>query len=160
MPQIGEEEEMRLGICTGFLLAVSLIAGCTASPDAGYEAVKVRKPLVFGHGGVVPDPVKTGRDFVAPTTQVLYIDVRPIQFTMAIDDMFSKDNVPLDFNAAMRVRVTNSVRMVVEFGADNVQLGNLTFPSWYVNNIAKPWERAIRRAVKSYGMSEMVSDVV
>lgn len=40
------------------LLVVALAIGCrTVQPDAGHEAVLVRKPLIFGSGGVDPTPV-------------------------------------------------------------------------------------------------------
>lgn len=43
------------------LLIVALVVGCrTVQPDAGHEAVLVRKPLFFGSGGVDETPVKTG----------------------------------------------------------------------------------------------------
>ena len=141
------------------LLTVAVVGCNSAAPDPGQVAVVVKKPWVFGAGGVRQEPVKTGREWFALSTQVWYVDVKPIQYTMAIDDMFSKDNVPLDFNAAMRVRVTDPVRLAVEFGVHDVQWDEkYSAPAWYTNNVFKPWERAIRRAVKNYGMSEMVSD--
>ena len=43
-----------------FVLAGMMSACATVQPDAGHEAVLVRKPLIFGSGGVDPMPVKTG----------------------------------------------------------------------------------------------------
>src|SRR5689334_25116740 len=45
--------------------------------DAGHEGVLVKKPVFFGHGGVDPVPATTGRVAVAPTTEVIDVDVRP-----------------------------------------------------------------------------------
>ena len=43
------------------ILSVVVLSACsTVQPDAGHEAVLVRKPLIFGSGGVDPTPVKTG----------------------------------------------------------------------------------------------------
>ena len=42
------------------VLLVAAAAACrTVTPDAGHEAVLVRKPLIFGSGGVDSTPVKT-----------------------------------------------------------------------------------------------------
>jgi hypothetical protein len=51
------------------LAAVIAFAGCTTyGPDAGHEVVLIKKPWIFGHGGVVDEPVQTGRTFTASTT--------------------------------------------------------------------------------------------
>lgn len=62
-------------LVVGVLLsAVMVSAGCRkAAPDPGQEAVKVRKPWIFGHGGVDRTPVKTGMSWVAPSTDIWYV---------------------------------------------------------------------------------------
>lgn len=142
------------------LVAAALLTGChAATPDPGQVTVVVKKPWFFGDGGVRQQLVQTGQEWFAWSTQLWYVDVKPTQFTMVIDDMFSKDNVPLDFNAAMRIRITDPVRLATDFGVQDIQWNEkYSAPAWYSNNVFKPWERAVRRAVKNYGMSEMVSD--
>ena len=82
-------------------VALVFVSACTAaSPDPGQEAVLVRKPWLFGHGGVEATPVKTGRSWVAVTTQVWYVTTVPMLFTEHFDDLMSLDGVPLDFNAS------------------------------------------------------------
>ena len=150
----------RVAQITTLAIAAVIITGChAATPNEGQVAVVVKKPWFFGDGGVRQQSVQTGREWFALSTELRYVDIKPIQFTMVIDDMFSKDNVPLDFNAAMRVRVTDPVRLAVEFGVDDIPWNeSYSAPAWYSNNVFRPWERAVRRAVKNYGMSEMVSD--
>ena len=98
-------------------VAVVFVSACTAAaPDPGQEAVLVRKPWVFGHGGVEATPVKTGRSWVALTTQVWYVNTVPMLFTEHFDDLMSLDGVPLDFDASLRVQVTDSVALVDKFG--------------------------------------------
>ena len=46
-----------------FLLATS---GCLRAVDAGHEAVLVKQPVFFGHGGVDPIPVSNGSVTSAP----------------------------------------------------------------------------------------------
>ena len=62
---------------TGCVLSLS---GCIMPAiDAGHEGVLVTKPILFGHGGVEPVPATTGRAMVAPTTEVIDVDIRPVQ---------------------------------------------------------------------------------
>ncbi|MEW6246637.1 MAG: hypothetical protein AB1555_08005, partial [Nitrospirota bacterium] len=73
----------------GGLGAVGLFlmtSGCAlVAIDAGHEGVLVEKPFFFGHGGVDPVPATTGRVTVALTTQVIDVDVRPIQYSEHFD---------------------------------------------------------------------------
>lgn len=128
-------------------LATMLTACSSVTPDAGHEAVLIRKPLFMGHGGVDGSPVKPGRTFVAWTTSAVDVNMQPVTFHLNIDDMMSKDGVPLDFAATIRLRVTDSVRMVTEFG-----------PEWYKNNVEQAFFTAIRDAVKKRGMNEVAID--
>ena len=52
-----------------FAMVAAVSACSTVQPDAGHEAVLVRKPLIFGSGGVDETPVKTGLKYVAFTTR-------------------------------------------------------------------------------------------
>jgi hypothetical protein len=133
--------------CVAF--AMGSTACSSVKPDAGIEAVLVRKPMIFGEGGVGGDPVKTGRRFVAWTTDALYVDMRPVQAGIDFNDLMSRDGVPLDFNASLRYRVTNSVQLVTKFGADE---------NWFARNIEQPFRNAVRDAVKKRGMNEMAID--
>jgi regulator of protease activity HflC (stomatin/prohibitin superfamily) len=128
----------------GMLVAAVVASRCTSvAPDAGQEAVLVRKPILFGHGGVDPTPVKTGRSFVAWTTQAIYVPVVPQQFTVHFEDLMSSDGVPLDFDAIIRLRTKDSVRLMAEFGVD-----------WYKSNIEAEFKNRVRQAVRKHGMNE------
>ncbi len=121
-----------------------MLAGChSVMPDAGQEAVLIMKPMFYGHGGVDPEPVKTGRSYVAWTTDEVYINTQPVVYESSFDDMMSKDGVPLDFHSVIRVQVTDSVSLVKNFGV-----------KWYENNLAAPYANAVRQAVKKHGMNE------
>ncbi len=127
-----------------FLIFFLLIAGCkSAAPDAGHEVVVVRKPLFFGHGGVGTEPVKTGRSYFAWTTQIIEINVQPMQFGLHFEDLMSKDGVPLDFDAIVRLQVTDSVKLVRDFG-----------PNWYDLNVKAEFMNRVRQAVRKHGMNE------
>lgn len=121
-----------------------LTTGCSiASPDAGQEAVLIEKPLIFGHGGVDPTPVKTGTTFIALTTDHIYVNMQPEQHEVKFDDLMSSDGVPLDFDAVIRLQVTDSVDMVARFGE-----------KWFENNVEREFANRVRSAVKKHGMNE------
>jgi len=119
-------------------------AGCRGvGPDAGYEAVLVQKPWIFGHGGVADEPVSTGLSFVAFTTSPVYVNMQPLQYQVHFDDLMSADGVPLDFDAVIRLQITDSVKLIKHFG-----------PRWYENNVEKEFANRVRQAVRRHGMNE------
>jgi regulator of protease activity HflC (stomatin/prohibitin superfamily) len=132
---------MRLaGIC----LVAALATGCHAvAPDAGHEAVLIHKPWVFGHGGVNPTPVKTGQTWVAITTQAVHVTMVPQQHGIHFDDLMSSDGVPLDFDAVVRLQVTDSVSLIQNFGV-----------RWFETNVQAEFANRVRQAVRKHGMNE------
>lgn len=125
------------------LAAFGCSTGCMSTVDAGYQGVLVKKPWVFGHGGVDKEPVATGLTWTAPTTEVVRVNIQPAQFEMQFNDFMSKDAVPLDFHTVIRLQVTDAVKLVDRFG-----------PDWYKNNIGRELENRVRTAVKKHGMNE------
>lgn len=111
--------------------------------DAGQEAVLIDKPLIWGHGGVRPEPITTGRTYVWPTTSHVIVEKRPQQFTEHFDDLMSSDGVPLKFDAALRLIVLDSVPLVQKFGE-----------KWYESNIEVEFRNRVRQAVRKHGMNE------
>lgn len=140
----------------GFAAVVLLVIGATAcrtvTPDAGIEAVLVRKPLIFGSGGVDPEPVKTGLKYVAFTTEAVYVNMQPRRIDAEFTDLMTSDGVPIDFHAVISLQVADSVKLVRDFGADFVGNG---VPGFWVRNLDQPFRTAVRDAVKAHGMNEM-----
>ncbi len=128
-----------------FMMAFSACG--TAKPDAGHEAVLVMKPIFFGHGGVDDSPVRTGLTFTAWTTDAIYVSMQPQQFVVHFEDLMSKDGVPLDFDSVLRIQVTDSVKLVKEFG-----------PDWYKTNVEAEFMNRVRQAVRKHGMNETAID--
>lgn len=126
------------------IAALSLAAGCnTFAPDPGHEVVLVKKPWFFGHGGVVDEPVTTGRSFGAVTTRGIDVYVQPQRHDVQMADTMTKDGVPIDFHAIMSLQVTDSVGLIKKFG-----------PQWYENNLEEPFKTMVRQAVRKRGMNE------
>lgn len=127
-----------------FVAALAMLsAACSVKPDAGQEAVLITKPMFFGHGGVVDTPVATGRSFVAPTTDHVMVDMKPMQAHVEFNDLMSKDGVPLDFDAVIRLQVTDSVKLIRDYG-----------PKWYGLNVEAEFRNRVRQAVRKHGMNE------
>ena len=102
-------------------LVAVLAMGCgfrTVAPDAGHEAVLIRKPLLFGSGGVDSRPVKPGLQYIAWTTQAVDVNMQPARVDAEFDDLMTADGVPIDFHAVISYIVIDSVKLVRDFGAD------------------------------------------
>jgi regulator of protease activity HflC (stomatin/prohibitin superfamily) len=131
------------GLAVSVLTAVS-IAGCsTYAPDAGHEVVLIEKPWLFGHGGVDPDPVRTGRTFAALTTDGVDVEMRPERYEQDLPDTMTSDGVPVSFHAIVTLQVTDSVALIKGFGQ-----------RWYKNNVEQVFGQFVRQAVRKHGMNE------
>jgi len=130
-------------------LALSLsLSGCIyATVDAGHEGVLVEKPLFLGHGGVDPVPIGTGRQLIALTTEVVDVDIRPIQYSEHFD-IISSENAPVSFDAFFiaNVMAGRSPDLVSRFG-----------PHWYVNNVKEAFRTIVREEVQKYPLFELTT---
>jgi len=136
------------------IVALGGLAGCSvASPDAGHQAVWVEKPLLFGHGGVVQEPVTTGRSYGAITSDAIDVNMLPQRIDMEFDDMMTSSGVPVNFHVVATFRITDAVKLVSQFGAD-VDEKTLVWGFW-TRNIDQPLRTAVRDAVKKRDMQEM-----
>lgn len=125
-------------------LAMLAVSGCSRfAPDAGHEMVLVRKPWFFGHGGIEPEPVRTGLTFGAITTSGIDVNMQPQRFEADIPDTMTSDGVPISFHTVITARVIDSVKLIRDFG-----------PNWYVNNLEPSFKTMVRQAVRKHGMNE------
>src|SRR6476659_5877070 len=129
--------KIAMAVVLGAVFLISASAACsTVQPDAGHEAVLVRKPLIFGSGGVDPTPVKTGLKYVAFTTQGVDVNMQPRRIDSEFTDLMTSDGV----------------KLVRDCGADMASDGT---PGFWTRNIDQPCRTAVRDAVKKHGMNEM-----
>lgn len=126
------------------LLALSTTACSKVNVDTGHEAVLTTKPLLFGHGGVVAEPVKPGAEIVALTTDYIDVNMTPQTFDEVFDDIMPMDNNPVDYHAAVRLQVVDSVQLISKFG-----------PEWYKNNVQRTFQTMNRNQVRQYTMPEL-----
>lgn len=134
----------------GMLLAVGVVGagtGCVAI-EAGHEGVLVEQPFFFGHGGVDPVPTTTGRVVVAPTTKVVDVDIRPIQYAEHFD-IISAENAPVSFDAFLIANVIEgrSPELISKYG-----------PNWYANNAKEAFRTFVREEVQKYPLFQLTTD--
>lgn len=137
----------RIGCLIGMAGAVLVTAGCVAV-EAGHEGVLVEQPFFFGHGGVDPVPATTGRVNVAPTTKVIDVDIRPIQYAEHFD-IISAENAPVSFDAFLIANVIEgrSPELISRFG-----------PNWYPNNVKEAFRTFVREEVQKYPLFQLTTD--
>jgi regulator of protease activity HflC (stomatin/prohibitin superfamily) len=107
---------------------------------------------VFGSGGVDDTSVKPGRKYVAWTTSAIDVNMQPARVDAEFNDLMTSDGVPIDFHAVISYQVTDSVKLVRDFGADVNEHG---LPGFWARNLDQPFRTATRDAVKKHGMNEM-----
>lgn len=140
---------MKMKMILAAVVALAL-AGCSSvKPDYGQEAVLVKKPWIFGHGGVDPTPVTTGRTYTALSTDAVYVRMTPVEWNVPFNDLMTKDGVPMHFDASIVVQVTDSVRLIDKFGT-----------KWFENNVDSVFRNLVRQAVRKHGMNEVAIDTV
>jgi len=130
-----------------FLVSITLVmlAGCSAwSPDAGHEVVLTAKPWVFGHGGVMDEPVKAGLTLGAFSTWATDVYMQPQKYEVEMPDTMTAKGVPVAFHAIMVLQVSDSVALIKGFG-----------PDWYKNNLEEPFKTMVRQAVKRRDMNDV-----
>jgi len=127
------------------ILFVITAAFCRVTVEPGHELVFNAKPLIFlWTGGVNSDPLREGSGFAAPTTSAIDVNMLPQTFDEEFKDIMPKDNNPVDYHAAVRLRIIDSVGMVKNFGVD-----------WYRNNVQRPFQTMNRQELRQYSMPEL-----
>ncbi len=131
-----------------FVGALLLMGTACVAIEAGHEGVLVEQPFIFGHGGVDPVPTTTGRIWVVPTTKVIAVDVRPVQYAEHFD-IISAENAPVSFDAFLIANIVEgrSPELIAKFG-----------PAWYRNNVKEPFRTFVREEVQKYQLFQLTTD--
>ena len=139
----------RYTVSGGVLALLLMTSGCALiAVDAGHEGVMVQKPFFFGHGGVDVVPAKTGRAAMALTTEMIAVDVRPVQYSEHFD-IISAENAPVSFDAFLIVNVIEgrSPELISKYG-----------PNWYANNAKEAFRTFVREEVQKYPLFQLTTD--
>lgn len=130
--------------------SVVMLTSCHGvMPDADEEAVLIKKPWFFGHGGVSDTPVETGCEWCVWTTSSETFKITPQRYDEAFDDIFSNDNTPLDFNTYIMIQIQKGKTPILlkNYGVD-----------WYKNNIQVPYRNYTREEVSKYSPFDLISN--
>ena len=132
-----------------FVIALVLFFVCCRRVvvDAGHEAVLVKKPYFFGHGGVDKEPIRTGSVWVARSTEAWQYPITPVQYTEKFDDMNTKNKSLVDFNSYVKITITNIPLLQEKFG-----------PKWYENNIKEVYRTIIRNESRAQTQDDLMSN--
>lgn len=144
-----------------FVISI-MFSGCfsPSKVDAGEEAVLVKKPWFFGHGGVDEEPIKTGLVWTAWSTEVVRVDVKPFNITEPFDDLITYDNNPVDFDIHLTFKhIEGKTPILVEkFGMSVIDENRFSTGGWYGSKVKEPLRNAVREFTKGNTMFEMTTD--
>lgn len=132
------------------LVAVVMLSSCRfVSPDADEEAVLVKKPWFFGHGGVDNDPVQSGLTWCAMSTRAETFKIVPVRHEVFLDDIFSDDNTPLDFHSVIVTQVEQgrSPILLQNYGRD-----------WFNTNLYNYFCNLVRDHISQYSPFDLMSN--
>ena len=133
------------------VLGVFTLSGCfsPSQVDAGTEGVMVKKPYIFGHGGVDETPLKTGLTWTVWSTEVKRINIKPFNIDEKFDDLVTQDNNRVDFKIHLTFKhIAGKTPILVE------NFGN----NWYRNKVREPLRNSTRSFTKTHKMFEMTTD--
>lgn len=128
---------------------LSLTSCHSVEVAADEEAALVMQPWFFGHGGVDPDPVSSGLEWVAVTTYPEVFKIVPITYEEGFNDIFSDDNTPLDFKTYIKIQIEKGKTPILlqNYGRD-----------WYNNNIKQEYCNKVRDCVSMYSPFDLISN--
>lgn len=132
------------------LVAVVMLSSCRfVSPDADEETVLVKKPWIFGHGGVDDTPVQSGLTWCALSTRAETFKIVPVRHEVLLDDIFSDDNTPLDFHSVIVTQVEQgrSPILLQNYGRD-----------WFNTNLYNYFCNLVRDHISQYSPFDLMSN--
>lgn len=140
---------MRGWMLLAALLGTVSMSGCMQSVEAGYEGVITAKPWFFGADGVKEEAFPTGAFLLAPTSELVQYEVRPLRFDEPFKDLVSSDRTPVDFNAYVILQVVQGKAPLLHknFG-----------PEWYASNVQPVFRTMIRDFARSQRMTDLTTN--
>jgi regulator of protease activity HflC (stomatin/prohibitin superfamily) len=138
-------------VALSFIVSLTFFAclssGCgVIAPSGDEEAVVMKKPWFFGHGGVQNEPVAAGRIWTAITTSGIIFKITPITYNEPFTDMVSSDNTPVTFHAYLRAQIKKGETPILykNFGV-----------AWYENSLAPTFRAVVRDKASQYKMFDL-----
>lgn len=137
---------LKFSLAVVLLMAFSSCNRVTVGGDE--EGVLIMKPWFFGHGGVDEDPVTSGSENCAPSTDEVVFKITPIAYGEKFENLISDDNVPLDFETHLTLQISKGTtpELYKKFG-----------DAWYFNNVSPKFRSLVRDKISSYKMQDLIS---
>lgn len=128
---------------------LSLVSCHRISPNADEEAALITKPIIWGKGGVVDEPVHSGSSWAWFTTEATYFKIVPVKHEIPMDDLFSDDNTPLDFKTIVITKIENGKTPILlkNYGED-----------WFDTNLKEYYMKLVRNYVSKYSPFQLMSN--
>ncbi|UWF82176.1 MAG: SPFH domain / Band 7 family protein [Bacteriophage sp.] len=119
-----------------------------ATVNADEELVFVKKPIIFGSGGVDSEPLTSGSQWRWFSTDEVIFKVSPIQYEEEFKDIFTSDNTPINLSANLLLQIEkgSTPKLLTDFGE-----------KWYDNNIQVQFVKYVRDEISKYPMKELTS---
>jgi len=133
-----------------YAVALATLTSCHfVSPDADEEAVLIRKPWFFGHGGVDRTPISTGLTWCWFSTESETFKIVPVRYDIVFDDIMSNDNTPLDYATYLTLQIEQgkSPILMKNYGA-----------SWFKNNVEAVYRNFVREEISKYSPFDLMSN--
>lgn len=130
-------------------LIICMVLVHSVSPDADEEAVLIKKPWIFGHGGVVDSPVESGLTWCWFSTHSEYFKIVPVKHQVDMDDLFSDDNTPLDFHTIIitQIKKGKSPILLQNYGKD-----------WFNTNLYNYYCNLVRDHISQHSPFDLMSN--
>lgn len=131
-------------------LTIGAFTSCRrVQPNADEEAVLVKYPWFFGHGGVDDIPATSGLTWCAFTTDNVNFKIVPVRHEIPLDDLFSDDNTPLDFHSVIITQIEKgkSPILLKNYGAD-----------WFNTNLYNYFCNLVRDHISQHSPFDLMSN--
>ena len=128
----------------------TMLTNCTSvSVKGGHESVLEAKPLIFGHGGVYDEPVSSGQEYAALTTDAIDFDITPITYTEDFSDFMTGDRTPIKLSAYFKIQIKKgqSPNLYKNFGVE-----------WYKHSLQTYFRQSVRDKGTSFPMFDLTSN--
>lgn len=141
--------QLTIGTIAFVCLIFSVMLIHSVSPDVDEEAVLIKKPWIFGHGGVVDSPVESGLTWCWFSTHSEYFKIVPVKHQVDMDDLFSDDNTPLDFHTIIitQIKKGKSPILLRNYGKD-----------WFNTNLYNYYCNLVRDHISQHSPFDLMSN--
>lgn len=131
------------------IVAIVTTSCSRVSVDADEVGIFIKKPYIWGSGGVDDTSLMAGSTWKVFSTDFVKLKKTPQKFTEGFDDIMSDDNTPVDLtaNIIMQIVPQDSPSLISRFGVD-----------WYDINIQPKFVKFIRDEISNYKMFDLTSN--